>query len=87
MNRRMNTPVSSRVSAQATASSPAKTESNGYCSVETVRGTAGRDGRVLATSLTREGLLRLCRASCARIDPAALAALAALPEHIGRPST
>ncbi len=37
--------------------------------------------------LTREALLRASRASCARIDPAALAALAALPEHIGRPST
>jgi len=37
--------------------------------------------------MTREALLRASRASCARIDPAALAALAALPEHIGRPST
>ena len=37
-------------SAQATASSPAKTKPNGYCSVETVRGTAERDGRVWDTS-------------------------------------
>ena len=37
--------------------------------------------------LTREALVRASRALCARIDPAALAALAALPEHIGRPST
>ncbi len=34
--------------------------------------------------LTREALLRASRALCARIDPAALAALAALPEHFGR---
>ena len=51
MNRRMITPVSSRVSARCTASSSAKTEPNGYCSVETVRGTAGRDGRAWDTSL------------------------------------
>ncbi len=31
---------------------------------------------------TREALLRLCRASSERVDPAALSALAALPEHI-----
>ncbi len=35
---------------QATASLSAKTEPNLYCSVETVRGTAGRDGRVWDTS-------------------------------------
>ena len=34
--------------------------------------------------LTREALLRASRASCTRIDPAALAALAALPDHFGR---
>ena len=33
--------------------------------------------------LTREALLRASRALCARIDPAALAALAALPEQFG----
>ena len=33
---------------------------------------------------TREALLRVSRASCTGIDPAALAALAALPEHFGR---
>ncbi len=32
---------------------------------------------------TCEALMRLCAASCLRIDPAALAALAALPERIG----
>lgn len=32
---------------------------------------------------TRDALVRLCAASCWRIDPAALAALAALPERIG----
>ncbi len=37
--------------------------------------------------LTREALLRASRALCARIDPAALAALAALPENFGRAST
>ncbi len=36
---------------------------------------------------TREALLRMSRALCARIDPAALAALAALPEHFGRAGT
>ncbi len=34
--------------------------------------------------LTREALLRASRALCARIDPGALAAMAALPEHFGR---
>ena len=37
--------------------------------------------------LTREALIRSSRALCARIDPAALETLAALPEHFGRPST
>ena len=32
--------------------------------------------------LTREALLRVSRASCVRVDPAALSALAALPEHM-----
>ena len=32
--------------------------------------------------MTREALLQASRALCARIDPAALAALGALPEHI-----
>ena len=31
---------------------------------------------------TRESLLRLCRAACARIDPSEWAVLAALPESI-----
>ena len=31
---------------------------------------------------TREALLRLCRTFSARVDPAALSTLAALPEHI-----
>ncbi len=31
---------------------------------------------------TREALLRLCRAACARIDPSEWAVLAALPESI-----
>ncbi len=37
--------------------------------------------------LTRAALLRASRTLCARIDPAALAALAALPEHFGRAGT
>ncbi len=37
--------------------------------------------------LTREALLRASRTLCARIDPAALAAMAALPEHFGRAGT
>ena len=37
--------------------------------------------------LTREALLRASRAMCAQIDPAALAAMAALPEHFGRAGT
>ncbi len=37
--------------------------------------------------LTREALLRVSRALRVRINPAALAALAALPEHFGRAGT
>ena len=37
--------------------------------------------------LTREALLRVSRASCAWIDPAALAVLEALPEHFGGAGT
>ncbi|PTV95928.1 hypothetical protein C8J27_103258 [Rhodobacter aestuarii] len=48
---------------------------------------ASRAGRARWTGvqyfLTREALLRASRAACGRIDPAALAALAALPEKFG----
>ena len=37
--------------------------------------------------LTREALLRASRVLCTRIDPAVLAALAALPEYFGRAGT
>jgi hypothetical protein len=40
--------------------------------------------RATGYCLTREALVRLCVASCARIDPAAMASLLALPERIAR---
>ncbi len=43
---------------------------------------AGARWRSLGYCLTRKGLMRLCAAHSARVDPAALSALAALPEHI-----
>ena len=47
------------------------------------KGGAERPWRAVGYFRTREALIRLCAASCGRIDPATLAALAALPETIG----
>ena len=46
-------------------------------------GTAERPWRALGYCRTRKALMRLCGASCGRIDPVALAILAALPENFG----
>ena len=47
------------------------------------KGGAERPWRAVGYFRTRDALMRLCAASCWRIDPAALAALGALPETFG----
>lgn len=47
------------------------------------KGGAERPWRAVGFYLTRDALLRASASASARIDPAALAALAALPERIG----
>lgn len=46
-------------------------------------GGADRPWRAVGYCRTRKALVRLCAASCGQIDPAAAAALAALPENFG----
>jgi len=47
------------------------------------KGDAERPWRGVGYFRTREALIRACASLCGRIDPCALAILAALPEHIG----
>lgn len=47
------------------------------------KGGAERPWRAVGYFRTREALVRLCAASCWRMDPAAMAALTALPESFG----
>jgi hypothetical protein len=48
------------------------------------KGGAERPWRGVGYFRTREALIRVCASLCSRIDPSALAILAALPGHIGR---
>ncbi|SDJ15143.1 hypothetical protein SAMN05421850_10978 [Lutimaribacter saemankumensis] len=47
------------------------------------KGGAERPWRSLQYCRTRTALVRLCASLCARVDPAAWAVLATLPEHFG----